>query len=80
MYSGPFANMTVNLGPDSLDVLNGEVDDSGWKFNYTPRCLKRSFTDYALTRFANETSVLDLFRTTDDIWSFEQLMQGLSGT
>lgn len=71
--------MTVNLGPDSLDVLNGEIDDSGWKYNYTPRCLKRSFTDYSLTRFANETSVLDLLRDTDDIWSFETLMQGLDG-
>lgn len=76
--SGPFANMTVNLGPDGLLVINGS-DSSAWEFNYNPRCFKRDLTDYALTRFANTSSVLSLLRDAEDIWTFETEMQGPEG-
>lgn len=38
--------------------------------------MKRSLTDYANTRFANETSMLTLLRDPQDIWTFENVMQG----
>lgn len=57
--------------------MNGVVDDAGRTFNYTPRCLKRDFTDYALTRYANTSSVLSLLQKTDDIYTFETQMQGV---
>ncbi|KAL1881338.1 hypothetical protein Daus18300_001191 [Diaporthe australafricana] len=76
--SGPFANMTVNLGPDGLLVINGS-DDSAWEFNYNPRCFKRDLTDYSLQRYANDSSVLQLLRDTQDIWTFETIMQGPEG-
>ncbi|KAG6363595.1 hypothetical protein INS49_008696 [Diaporthe citri] len=73
--SGPFANMTVNLGPDGLLVINGS-DSSAYEFNYNPRCFKRDLTDYALQRYANTSSVLSLLRDAEDIWTFETVMQG----
>ncbi|KAJ4412442.1 hypothetical protein N0V82_008797 [Gnomoniopsis sp. IMI 355080] len=77
---GPFANMTVNLGPDGLIVLDGVTESSAnGQFGYHPRCLKRDFTDYALQRYANETSVLTLLRDMPTIWDFETLMQGPEG-
>lgn len=78
MTSGPFANMTVNLGPDGLLIINGS-DSSAWEFEYNPRCFKRDLTDYALQRYANTSSVLSLLRDSDDIWSFETVMQGPEG-
>lgn len=71
--------MTVNLGPDSLPTLNGATDSSAYAYDYNPRCVKRSLTDVSLERYANETSVLTLLRDTDDIWTFETLMQGPEG-
>lgn len=74
--SGPFANMTVNLGPDGLSLLNGASDNSSYKFAYNPRCLRRSLTDDANQRFANKTSVLSLLTGPTDIYDFEFTMQG----
>lgn len=76
---GPFANMTVNLGPDGLIVYDGVTLSSTDLFAYHPRCLKRDFTDYALQRYANESSVLTLLRDMENIWDFETLMQGRQG-
>ncbi|KAG8164986.1 hypothetical protein KVR01_005261 [Diaporthe batatas] len=73
--NGPFANMTINLGPDGLLVTNG-TNKSAWEFEYNPRCFKRDLTDYALQRYANNSSVLSLLRESDDIWTFETAMQG----
>ncbi|EKG17511.1 Tyrosinase [Macrophomina phaseolina MS6] len=78
--SGPFVNMTVNLGPAGLSLLNGKSDNSSYKFEYNPRCLKRSLTDDANQRFANETSVLDLLTGPKNIYDFEFTMQGWPGT
>lgn len=80
--SGPFANMTVNIGPTAhLEVNFASPADSAQKLQYNPRCLKRDFTIEALTRFANETSVLDLLRpaTTPDVRAFDLLLSGLPG-
>lgn len=74
--SGPFANYTLNLGPDGLALINNASDASAYPFEYNPRCLKRSLTDYANQRFANETSVLTLLREPQDVWTFEFLMSG----
>lgn len=80
MTSGPFANMTVNLGPDGLSLLNGKSDNSSYAFGYNPRCLKRSLTDDANRRFANEASVRALLTGPTEILDFELTMQGYPGT
>lgn len=79
MTSGPFVNMTVNLGPDGLVLPGNVTDDSMFPYEYNPRCLKRSLTDYALTRYANETSIQTLLSQSQDIWEFEVVLQGPLG-
>lgn len=76
--SGPFVNMTVNLGPAGLTTINGGSESAPGDdiFYYNPRCLKRSFTDDANRRFGNMSAVLDLLRNPTDIWDFENTMQG----
>ncbi|KAF4309645.1 Tyrosinase [Botryosphaeria dothidea] len=74
--SGPFVNMTVNLGPAGLSLLNGKSDNSSYPFEHNPRCLKRSLTDESNQRFANETSVLNLLTKPQDVYDFEFTMQG----
>lgn len=76
--SGPFVNMTVNLGPVGAAIINGGSasapgDDP---FYYNPRCLKRSFTDDAARRFGSMSAVLHLLRSPQDVWDFENTMQG----
>ncbi|OJD38712.1 tyrosinase central domain protein [Diplodia corticola] len=78
--SGPFANMTVNLGPDGLSLLNGKSDNSSYPFAHNPRCLKRSLTDEANQRFANATSVRQLLTGPTDLLDFELTMQGYPNT
>lgn len=77
--SGPFANITVNLGPDGLVQINGVTNSSSYPYNYNPRCLRRDLTDESNQRFANLSSVLTLLRDQPDIWEFETVMQGAEG-
>lgn len=76
--SGPFVNMTVNLGPAGLTTVNGGSESAPGDdlFYYNPRCLKRSFTDDANRRFGNMSAVLNLLRSPQDVWDFENTMQG----
>lgn len=78
--AGPFANMTVNLGPDGLAVMDSTTsDNSSYPYAYNPRCLKRDFTDEVLHLANNESQVLNLLRPDvygSDIWTFETMMQG----
>lgn len=77
--SGPFVNMTVNLGPDALAVIDATSElNTSYPYAYNPRCLKRDFTDEILHRYNNASSVLSLFQQTN-IWDFETMMQGPEG-
>lgn len=79
MTSGPFVNMTVNLGPAGELVMNSLTEDnSSYPYEYNPRCLKRDLTDAILHRFANTSSVRSLL-ARDNIWDFETTMQGAKG-
>jgi tyrosinase len=58
--SGPFVNMSVNLGPVALALTNGSTISNGNGLSYNPRCLKRDLTTAINQRFANATSVVSL--------------------
>lgn len=75
--TGPFANYTVNMGPAGLTVVD-EPDAVDWAypFQYNPRCLTRSLTDYANQRYANATSVLNLVREPPTVIEFLRLIDG----
>lgn len=78
--SGPFRNMTVNLGPIHLDTAGdgvGTIPDG--PFGYHPRCLKRDLTSVINLRFANATSILSTVAIPRDIDTFQMRLQGIPG-
>ncbi|TQN71850.1 Tyrosinase-like protein orsC [Colletotrichum shisoi] len=55
--SGPFKNMTVNLGPVSPGMDGLEASPSG-RLGYNPRCLSRDLSSYTASKwFTNENMV-----------------------
>ncbi|KAF2124904.1 Di-copper centre-containing protein [Dothidotthia symphoricarpi CBS 119687] len=74
--SGPFVNMTVNLGPVALGIAGGAVVANGNGTTYNPRCLKRDLTDYTNQRFANASSIVNLILNNDNVADFQLNMQG----
>lgn len=80
--SGPFANMTVNLGPVSLDLPGGKVGGppSGNPLDWNPRCLKRDLVDAINRRYANASSMLNLITRSKTVGDFQLTMQGVPGS
>ncbi|KAI7924943.1 hypothetical protein M9X92_003519 [Pyricularia oryzae] len=79
--SGPFANLTVNLGPISLPAP-GPVTlgpPGGKMLGYNPRCLKRDLTSELIQQYANINEVLDLITKPTNIDDFQMTMQGVPG-
>jgi tyrosinase len=78
--SGPFQDMSVDLGPVGLELPGGGVAaNPAGPFAYNPRCLKRSLTDYINRRYANASSILSNILLPQDIQAFQTRMQGLGG-
>lgn len=80
--SGPFKNLTVNLGPLTLDLPGGGVETapSGNALDWNPRCLKRDLVDYINQRFANASSVLSQILKPQNVYDFQLQMQAVPGT
>lgn len=57
--TGPFANMTVNLGP--VGGLNGTAPGPDGGLGYNPRGLKRDLGPAMNTRYANYSTVFSTF-------------------
>jgi tyrosinase len=78
--SGPFKDLKVNLGPVALDVPGGGIEgDINNPLRYNPRCLKRSLTDYANSRYSNATATLLNILNPQNVSEFQGLMQGGPG-
>ena len=71
VYNGPFADMTVNLGP--LAVYNVTPVEN--PYDYNPRCMKRDLNPFVIRRWSTWSNLTDLFRT-EDIDAFQNVMQG----
>jgi tyrosinase len=54
VQTGPFANMTVNLGPIGLPNTTAGPDHG---FGYNPRCLKRDVGPYCTEKYCNYTRI-----------------------
>jgi tyrosinase len=82
VQSGPFAKMSVNLGPFALDIPGGISvgPPSGNALDYNPRCLKRDLVDEVNKRYANASSVLSLITKSKDVYDFQMNMQGVPGS
>lgn len=77
--SGPFKNMSVNLGPADLSIAGNITLVQANPLAYNPRCLKRDLTDAINQRYANSTSILNTIRQ-QTIYDFEMIMQGVPGS
>ena len=62
VQTGPFANMTVNLGP--VGGLNGTAPGPNGGLGYNPRGLKRDVGPAVNMRYANYSTVLGKFLGT----------------
>ncbi|GIZ43681.1 hypothetical protein CKM354_000689800 [Cercospora kikuchii] len=80
--SGPFENMTVNLGPVALDSPGGvsQGPPSGGPLDWNPRCLRRDLTDAVNRRWANASSVVSLISNSKNVYDFQMTMQGVPGS
>lgn len=79
--SGPFANMSVNLGPTALALPGKEIEiNHEDPMAYNPRCLKRDLTDYINQKFANATTIVDNIVRPQDVYDFQMTMQGWPGS
>ncbi|PVH84097.1 tyrosinase [Cadophora sp. DSE1049] len=77
--SGPFKNMTINLGPVSLPINGGgSITASGLEYN--PRCLTRDIGTAINNKYSNATAISDLITQNDDIYWFQTVMQGVPGS
>ncbi|KAJ5540198.1 hypothetical protein N7513_008530 [Penicillium frequentans] len=74
--SGPFKNMTVNLGPSYLAVPGDNITRMSNPLDYNPRCLKRDLTTALLQMYVNYTSIVDLITQSKIIWDLQDKMQG----
>ncbi|KAK3938963.1 tyrosinase-like protein orsC [Diplogelasinospora grovesii] len=75
--TGPFANMTVNLGPVGGLVGTAAGPDGG--LGYNPRGLKRDVGPAMNTRYANYTTVLNLLMKPN-ITEYRLLSEGVPYT
>ncbi|CAI6342487.1 unnamed protein product [Periconia digitata] len=77
--SGPFKDMTVNLGPVQLLLPGNQTIANGDGLSYNPRCLKRDLTWEINRRYANATTVVDTL-IKSDINDFQLTLQGMPDT
>ncbi|KZL77858.1 FAD binding domain-containing protein [Colletotrichum tofieldiae] len=75
--SGPFKNMTVNLGPVNPGMDGLEANPNG-KLSYNPRCLSRDLNSYtATTWFTNENMInITVGPASQSIELFQNELQG----
>ena len=79
--SGPFKNMTVNLGPAALDSPGGiTVTNPDGPLSWNPRCLKRDLTTAVNTAYANATAILSNVLGPQTVYDFQMQMQGIPGS
>ncbi|VUC35833.1 unnamed protein product [Clonostachys rosea] len=78
---GPFKDMSVNLGPISLDSPGGEtITNPNGPLSYNPRCLKRDLSAEVNRRYANASSILSNILKPQNVADFQLQMQGKPGT
>ncbi|TVY39261.1 Tyrosinase-like protein [Lachnellula subtilissima] len=75
IYSGPFKNSTVHLGPVSPTLAESEIVSNNGTI-YNPRCLKRDVSSWVSTRWSTEENSTTLITENSDIYSFQNTMQG----
>ncbi|KAK4670793.1 hypothetical protein QC764_603730 [Podospora pseudoanserina] len=74
--TGPFANMSVNLGPIAPTLAAPGVVPASSLFAYNPRCLRRDISSWVSSNWTTDFESYDLISNYTDILSFQNRMQG----
>ncbi|PGH14616.1 hypothetical protein AJ79_02951 [Helicocarpus griseus UAMH5409] len=72
--SGPFVNMSVNLGPMAPIMPN--IQPNGDGLSHNPRCLSRDISAVVSQSLTKTSDIVELITTKEDILSFQNYMQG----
>jgi len=76
--TGPFGNLTVNLGPKALSldpalkVPNNPRSDG---YGYNPRCLRRDVNNYFTSQYLRPVDIANHLQSTSDIDTFQTSLQ-----
>ncbi|KAK2729083.1 FAD binding domain-containing protein [Colletotrichum kahawae] len=75
--SGPFANMTVNLGPVNPGMDGMETSPAG-RLGHNPRCLKRDLSSYTMTNWMTNENMANITigAASRNIEVFQNELQG----
>ncbi|CZT11605.1 hypothetical protein WAI453_004635 [Rhynchosporium graminicola] len=73
VQKGPFANLTVNLGP--LGLFTGAPGPDGGR-GYNPRCLKRDIGPYPSLTYCNYKRIFNLMTQRKTILDFQNDLEG----
>ncbi|XMA10487.1 hypothetical protein WAI453_003278 [Rhynchosporium graminicola] len=76
--TGPFASMTVNLGPlaGAMDAaLNIKKNPRSDGYGYKPRCLRRDVNDYFVSQYLRPQDIANQITSSKDIESFQKSLQ-----
>lgn len=75
--SGPFSNMTINMGPIAPTLADGTkpLPDEDF-FAYNPRCIKRDVSVFASSGWTTDQNSTDLITQAPDLGTFQTRMQG----
>ncbi|RDW75127.1 hypothetical protein BP6252_06269 [Coleophoma cylindrospora] len=76
VQTGPFKNMSVNLGPVAPALRIAGLNASSSKFAYNPRCLRRDVSVWVSSNWTRDIDSSDLIKQNLDINSFQSVMQG----
>jgi tyrosinase len=74
--TGPFKNMTVNLGPVAPVFTDVPPNPRPDGLGYNPRCLRRDIGVYAASIASTDANSTDLIRQNTYIGDFQTAMQG----
>ncbi|KAK3387848.1 hypothetical protein B0H63DRAFT_542303 [Podospora didyma] len=77
VQTGPFANMSVNLGPISPALASADLGGVAPSFfAYNPRCLRRDVSQWVSSRWTRDIDSYVLITQHDNVGSFQTAMQG----
>jgi tyrosinase len=76
LFNGPFADMSVNLGPVSPTLQAAGVVPAPALLAYNPRCVRRDITNWVSKQWTSEQNTTDLIVQSNDILTFQNTMQG----
>ncbi|KAI8627356.1 Di-copper centre-containing protein [Xylariaceae sp. FL1651] len=76
IVSGPFKNMTANLGPIAPAISPAPpTNPRSDGFGYNPRCLRRDISNQLSSRYTRTQDIVNLISNSQNIASFQNTMQ-----